>query len=312
MSKYIFHEGKLADTYNPLFERFLFSQERHLYCQSTVGWSTFSWIDETVKKNAAQIHFNINGSVALSPCKAPFGSVEFSEVLTPESLFQFLSESEKKLREKGIERVVIVDTPQIYRPQQSAILTVLLSDMGFEISNNEICSSIIIDEEPWKNKISKDELYHLKRCQREQLSFRSIGMEKLRDVYNFIDACRHERGTTLSMTLDQLQSTILKCPNDFLLFGVFQQNEMIAASIVVRVNDRILYDFYYGHSRVSNHLSPVVFLLDGQYNFCKKNGYQLLDLGTSSLDNKTNFSLLNFKRQVGGVLSMKLTFQKTL
>ena len=114
------------------------------------------------------------------------------------------------------------------------------------------------------------------------------------------------------MTLDQLVKTVRACPTDFLLFAVFQSEEMVAASIALKISDRILYDFYYGHSKASNNLSPVVFLLNGQYTFCKQNGFQILDLGTSSLNNKTNFGLLNFKSQVGGVSSMKLTFEKEL
>ncbi|GHN01411.1 hypothetical protein WSM22_29000 [Cytophagales bacterium WSM2-2] len=221
-------------------------------------------------------------------------------------------ECEKKLREEGVRRIVIKDTPQIYRPQQSAMLTVLLSDLDFKITRNEICSSVNVDKILWEEKISKDELYHLKRCQREGLEFHQIPLSKLDGVYRFIEQSRHERGMTLSLTLDQMKTTVSSCPNDFLLFGVFQNREMVAAAIAIKVNDRILYDFYYGHSKASNHLSPVVLLLHKQYAFCQANGFGLLDLGTSSLENKTNFSLLNFKTQVGGALSMKLTFQKEL
>ncbi len=132
------------------------------------------------------------------------------------------------------------------------------------------------------------------------------------EVYRFIESCRSERGMDLSLTLDQLVKTVRSCSSDFLLFAVFQDEEMVAAAITIKVNNRILYDFYYGHSKASNHLSPVVFLLDGQYSYCRQNGFQILDLGTSSLNEKTNFSLLNFKTRVGGTSSMKLTFEKEL
>jgi hypothetical protein len=276
------------------------------------GWNTFSLIDENAQLILAQIHFHVEHNIASSPSKAPFGSVSFSKNISAEALFHFLQDVEKKLKSKGIRKIHIKDAPHIYMHDQAGLLTVLLKDLGYIITQDEINSSIIIDDALWENKISKDELYHFKRCQRELLTFREMEIAKLVEVYRFIESCRHERKMSLSMTLDQMINTVRHCQTDFLLFGAFQYDEMVAAAISIRVNDRILYDFYYGHSKSSNSLSPVVFLLDGQYTFCQRNGFQILDLGTSSLNGKTNFSLLNFKSQVGGIPSMKLTFEKEL
>ena len=78
------------------------------------------------------------------------------------------------------------------------------------------------------------------------------------------------------------------------------------------MNDRILYDFYHAHPKSFDQLSPVVALVDGMYAYCQQNKFQLLDLVTSAVDGKVNFSLLNFKTQLGGQPSMKLTFEKDL
>jgi hypothetical protein len=312
LSKYTFHEGQPAANFKPSFERYLFNEERHLISQSVKGWKTYSLIDESTQTQVAQINFHITDGIASSPHRAPFGSIEFSQSLSADALLGFINECENKLKKKKVKKIIIKDAPQIYRPHEAATLSVLLLSLKYEISSNEICSSIKVDEVPWENKISKDELYHFKRCQREGLTFRQLETTKVVEVYRFIEHCRKERGMSLSMTLDQLVKTVRSCPKDFLLFAVFQNEEMVAASIVLKINDRILYDFYYGHSKASNNLSPVVFLLDGQYTFGKLNGFQILDLGTSMLNDKVNFSLLNFKSQVGGVPSMKLTFEKEL
>ncbi|MBS1486864.1 MAG: hypothetical protein JST43_04685 [Bacteroidetes bacterium] len=311
MKNYFLTDGS-ADPFHPVFERFLFNEARHLRTQSHEGWHTFSWVHTEQQQVVAQVHFHIEHGLAASPHRAPFGSVEFADSLAPEMLLRFLWEVEKKLKEKGVKKVVIRDTPQLYRPQASALLTVLLGDMGFAVKRNEICASIVIDASPWENKISKDEAYHLRRAQRERLIFRQLELTQWASVYQFIDQCRAERGMTLSLSAQQLGNTIQACPHDFLFFEVCQAEERIAAAIAVRVNPRIMYNFYYGHSRASQPLSPIVFLLHQQYAYGQEKGYQLLDLGTSSLENKTNFSLLNFKTQVGGNLSMKLTFEKSL
>jgi len=78
------------------------------------------------------------------------------------------------------------------------------------------------------------------------------------------------------------------------------------------VYDDVLYNFYHDHSGDYDHLSPVVLLNEGLYNFCQRNKIGLLDLGTSNIDDKVNESLLAFKLHLGAQPSRKLTFFKTL
>jgi hypothetical protein len=144
------------------------------------------------------------------------------------------------------------------------------------------------------------------------MKFKILSMEMLEEVYSFIQSCRHERGMSLSMTVTQLRDTIKNCNDDFFLFGIFQNTKLIAASVSLKVSHRILYDFYHAHAKSVDQLSPVVILLKGMYEFCQQNGFKVLDLGTSTVDHQINFGLLNFKTQIGGQLSMKLTFEKDL
>ena len=312
MSKFIFHEGLASKTYQTVFERFLFNEERHRRSQTDEVWNTFSLISEKKQQVVAQIHFFISGRIARSPYKAPFGSIEFDEGLAPKALLHFITKVEKRLKEKEVIKIIIKDTPHQYRPQQSALLGVLLLNSGFKTTIEEINSAIVVDQVNWENKISRAERKRLNRCQSEQLEFQHLGIEWITEIYAFLKRCRHERDTTLSMTFEHLKRTIKICKSDFLLFGVLQNGKLIAASITVKINSRIVYDFYHGHAKSADQLSPVVALIDGMYRYCRQNRFELLDLGTSAVDNKINFSLLNFKTQLGGALSMKLTFEKEL
>lgn len=312
MGTYTFCEGQLSLDLQPAFERFLFNEERHLVSQSQSGWSTFSLVDYSAKKIIAQVHFHIEGRIASSPLQASFGSVEFSEIVSAETLFEFISAVDFKLKEKGVRKIIIKDAPQIYRPQQSAILAAILADLDFRISKSEINSALVIDDSVLGNKIDDAERRRLKRCEEEHLMFQLLGRSELRKIYEFINHCRKERGTTLSMTFEALERTVKKCPNDFLLFGVFAEAELIAAVVSVRVTKSIIYNFYPAHRKSADRLSPMVFLLDNLYRFCVQNEVKILDLGTSFLNGGTNFSLLNFKTNVGGIPSLKLTFEKEI
>lgn len=312
MNKYTFIEGFPAKPYKSVFERFLFNEDRHRRSQSEKNWNTFSFIDEHVGQIVAQIHFCIVDGIALSPCNAPFGSIEFAEELDPESFALFLNEVEKRLKAIGVKKFVIKDTPHQYRPHQSTLLSVLLLNHGFTIRGHEINSAIVVDTVDWENKIPQAKLRNLKRCRKEKLEFRCLGIERLSEIYQFIESCRRERGVTLSMSQAQLRQTIDYCKDDFILFGVYQQDELVAASISVRVNERIVYNFYPAHAKKTDSLSPLVFLIDNEYQYCRERNIGLIDLGTSMLSGEINFSLLNFKTQLDGKPSLKLTFEKDI
>jgi hypothetical protein len=56
----------------------------------------------------------------------------------------------------------------------------------------------------------------------------------------------------------------------------------------------------------------LVFLLNGLYAWCQNENVKLLDLGTSYVNGKANATLLDFKLRMGGELTPKFYFHKTL
>jgi hypothetical protein len=99
-------------------------------------------------------------------------------------------------------------------------------------------------------------------------------------------------------------------PDKFHLFGVFDNNALAAASISIVLNNAVLYNFYSAHARQYDALSPVVGLMEGIYEFCQGEKIRLIDLGTSALQGRPNFTLLDFKLNLGATPTQKLTFEK--
>jgi hypothetical protein len=56
----------------------------------------------------------------------------------------------------------------------------------------------------------------------------------------------------------------------------------------------------------------VVQLNEGLHHFARANDMDLVDLGTSTLEGRPNASLLRFKRHLGGVAGLRLSYAKTL
>ena len=81
-------------------------------------------------------------------------------------------------------------------------------------------------------------------------------------------------------------------------------------AITVRVNSEILYVFYTADDLSHRKLSPVVLLHEGLYQQCIEEKFRLLDLGTASVKGLVNGGVATFKRNLGGVASLKQSWVK--
>lgn len=114
------------------------------------------------------------------------------------------------------------------------------------------------------------------------------------------------------MTLPDLIKTFEQFPAHYILFGVLDDEKIIAAAVTVVVSKEILYCFYIGDSLAYRPYSPVTFLVSGIYDYCIANNFKLLDLGISTDKGVLNKGLYSFKKSLGCIDSCKLTFEKIL
>ena len=114
------------------------------------------------------------------------------------------------------------------------------------------------------------------------------------------------------MSYAQMKTVCDNFPEDFKLFGVYDNNALAAASISIMINKSILYNFYSAHAKQYDALSPVVRLMEGIYEHCQSDKIKIIDLGTSALNGRPNFGLLDFKLNLGASPSEKFTFEKIL
>lgn len=312
MKAFEFIEGSLPRGFRPDYISFLYNENRHRVLQSKSGWHSYYIVRKDKKTVYAEAHFCCVDQVAHSPFRAPFGSITFSEVLPVEQLYNFISFVEGHLKKTGAQRIIIKNYPEIYSPISHNVLTVLFFNHNFKISNAELDACISIDDSEFESKLETWEKRRLKQAEKAELKFNTVPQKQLSKFYHFILQCREERGQSLSMDFKSLQKTVNAFPAEFILFGVYRNSSLVAASICIRVNQEIIYNFYSAHSKSSDSLSPVVFMFEGIYNWCRKQSVTLLDLGTSALGGKPNFSLIDFKLRVGGIPTMKLTFEKDL
>jgi hypothetical protein len=307
-----FIEGPLPEGYRCDFDSYLFNSPQNLRIQSSDGWHSFHALRSEKKTARARVHFHLDDKLAVSPLKNPFGSYEFSNTIEPKELYDFIRWVDGKLLEKGAKKVEIKTYPALYNTTCSAMLLTFLSNLGYRIKNAELSACIEVNPNSLYQLMSSYEKRKAGQIRKTNLRFSTVPIGKIMDVFNFISSCREERKQALSMTYGQMKTVCDHFPDKFFLFGVYDNNALAAASISILVNNVILYNFYSAHAKQYDSLSPMVRLMEGIYEFCQAEKIRLIDLGTSSLQGRPNFTLLDFKLNLGATPSHKLTFEKTL
>ena len=312
MSVYSFHSSEPVSNQGREYAVSLFHLPEHRTLQSRDGWRSFFVLHEKSRKLFAEVHFCCEGRSAISPLRAPFGSYVFSEKLPAEVLFDFILFAEEELKKDQIGHVVLTLPPAGYFPEQHNMLMPILLNLRYMIQQARVSSVIPVTEKAFAEVVDPWEIRKLRQARQAALVTRILPAGNVEKVYTFILECRQEKNYSLSMAADEVKAVVEKFPDRFIFFGVFDQDNLAAAAVAIRVTGNVLYNFYSDHHSTYDHLSPAVMLIESEYAYCHDHGLSLLDLGTSSVGDKLNFPLLDFKKRLGGRPSPKYTFVKNI
>ncbi len=251
--------------------------------------------------------------LARSPGQASFGGVQVAAGLPVAALHPLLDAAESWLRQHGQQALGVRGYPFCYDPSGAATLAEALRQRGYRV---------VLAEENYYLDTQRDYTAHLHRSERKRLrKCHDHGMVVEQEpplllpaAYAFIAACRRERGQPLSLPLERIEALFRAFPQRHFLFSVrWPSGEWAALTLAIQVSERVLYNFYHASPIAVNEFSPVVLLNKGLHAFAQANDMALVDLGISTLPGgMPHGSLLQFKRHLGCVASLKLTWHKSL
>lgn len=311
MTAYSFQEG-IPVGFASDFEISIFHDPQHLELQSPTGWQSFVLLNNQDRTILGLVYYYAEGTHAASPLRSPFGSFIFSKEVSPQLLDEFVSFVESKLKGRGVKTLLLKNAPEIYAPNEIELLSRVLQESGYQIKQEETSAVIEVGSVSYEKILHRSKKARLNKGYNSEFEFLQLPISRLEEVYNFLKSCRAGKGYSLSMPLVELQKVTNTFLDRFFLHAVTHRDQLIAASISIRVMSTVLYAFYYDHAREFDQASPVVYLCDGLYGFCQERHINLLDLGTSNVEGKLVEPLLNFKLSVGAQPSRKLTFAKNL
>ncbi len=278
--------------------------------QSPEGWHTFYIRSDRFVEGI--VHLHVKECEAKSPFRSPFGSFLFSDAIGQATLHEFIRFCESRLKDKNVNTICLKHQPELYASKKNLDAEIALQAVGYKIQSAETSAIVSVTGKSFESGLHRSEKKRLRKCREAELKFEVLPSGQLQKIYTFLEACRAEKGYTVSMSFAEIEKLENTFPERVLLTAVSDKNQLVAANISIRVYESVLYNFYHDHSPDYDHVSPVVLLNEGLYQFCQNEKIILLDLGTSNLNGTLNESLLNFKLHLGAQPSRKLTFTKKI
>lgn len=295
---------------------FFFNEPAHLRQQSTSAFHLLTAVNETTRQAEARCAFFLrpDGS-AVSPAAAPFGSVEFADMLPDAVLDLFLRQLVEAAQLRGAILLRLVNYPHCYAPSQASRLTDHLLALGFRVvsSAENFFLPVVAGDGAFDTNLAPAERRRLRKCQVAGFRFEHWFWPDIDAVVSFLQTTRQQQGYTLTMPPLQLGDLLRTFPAQFPVFVLRQQQTVAALTVAVRVRDDILYTFLPASHPDFRPYSPMVLLTSELYGYCQRAGIQLLDLGVS-LDSQRQPKpgLIRFKQNLGAQSSPKLIFEKAL
>ncbi len=293
------------DGFQPDFEFYLFNQESHRQAQNSSGWRSFYWLDTKRKIVKTAFHCHVQNRKALSPYRATFGGLDFSNDLSPRHLHQFMAQV-IQLLSADIDDLQIVLAPQNFSNVNFTKSYQTLASLGFKVTKSEYVAAIPVSSLAFDSIIHKSERKKLKRT--SGFNFQEKDLGSLNEIYDLVAKNRASKNRPMTLTNPELKKWVTLFPEKFKLFGLYDNAQMVAAAVCIAVTSKVLYVFYGAHLPEYDKLSPAVQLHNYIYQYAQQHQFKFMDLGTSPEGDQTNFDLLEFKQYIGAELGLKITF----
>ncbi len=247
----------------------------------------------------------------LSPIRGTFGSVSLNENLDFLILDNFLTVLVRYLISNGARELRIKCAPSSHDNVLFSKLFSILTRNNFITECIDVNYDLLINDRNFIDIIDYGNIKRMRKMLKCGFVAEKVCNASLCQVHRVIAENRTRLGVVVSMSEDQLRNMIDIFPSRVHLFAVYrdiQRTEILASAVCIAITDSILYVLYWGDVADMGSFSPVVLLAKTIYEYCQENGFELLDVGISTLKGIPNFGLVKFKQNLGFVESLKVEF----
>jgi hypothetical protein len=313
LKKIRFIKGAAPPEYSITFLQNIYNEPAHRHLRGHEDWESFYILEDSKKLLLGQWHFHLEKDLANSGYRAPFGSVEFSERLELDELYDFIAFVETECRKRGILRICVANPPEIYDSFQFSRLANAFFQLGYRVEKSNLNAHIRVNEPVFENKLDKWELRKIRLAREDGYQGKRETGAQLEELYHVIETHWASLKASPPLTYGHLQDMLRLFPQRIKLFGLRnKKGQVVAAGIGLLVNENTLELILHGEIKASHNYNPATLLYEYIYSWCWTEGIKLLNLGIAPKKDLPNFKVIRFYHLIGAELSLKLTFEKEL
>jgi hypothetical protein len=267
---------------------------------------------QLIRDGQISLPFFLKDGFALAPLGAPFGGFQCKGMVSESEFARFLKVLPAELRRFRATGLRLVLPPDAYQPEWHLWLLPLLKEAGFKVIWQDLNFHLETGSS-FTSRLHRSERWKRNKSIREGYFFTKVETPNWDLLYPFLLESRKRKGYFLSMSREALETTVRQFPAHYRISAVWKEDHLAALGVTIKVSPEIEYVFYTADALAHRKVSPVVLLHEGIYNsYAEKATPGILDLGTASLRGIVNSGVATFKRNLGGIASVKTTLQLTL
>ena len=252
------------------------------------------------------ISFRKESGMLISPIQGTFGGINFNKKISSKTKQDCISLLVNYLQTNYSNFTIQISQPPLAHDVFLNEESLLMQYLDFEIHKVEINHSVIVSKDTLEQKMSRNNIKRLKKCNSSLFVFEQS--KNFKKSYEVIKINRTSKDVKISMSYEQIMKMQKRFPDDLFFFDLKDGVKIIASSLCIKIKEDILYVFYWGDLPGYEKFSPIVSLSKNIYDFAALNGFKILDVGTSSLNGEPNHGLIRFKDGLGFQPSLKFTY----
>jgi hypothetical protein len=260
---------------------------------------------------AAKIFFSRSARCIKSLDSSPFGGFVLTQGAGENIILKLIRDIDEWCSANGVDEIRIRMLPDIYDPIGSKLVQDALCKTGYQVFLNELLQVLTIDKTSL-DRFRRNRRRKLRNCAEANLQFARLSPDQIDSAYDIFVECRVNKNYPVTMSLEEFKNSFKKFPDRYFLFGVFDGNNLVAASVCIAVNGQIMYDFFHGDRLSMRKFSPLTLLVKGIIEFCQAHEFRLLDMGVSTDAHGINIGLQQFKMSFGARTYHKVTYCKRI
>ena len=255
-------------------------------------------------------HIHGHNGRGWSPRRATFGGPQCDADLPPERLALLLDAADALARRQGWEALTVALPPAFLEPAVQPPLVVLLHARGYRLAHTDLTYYLPCDGTPFTDRLHATARKKRRRALDHGLRAAPDPDADLTEVYDLLVQTRRRRGYPVTMDQPAFAAAARQLPHRYHVWTVRRGPQLVAAAWVVQLRHDLLYTLYVGDDVAHRAYSPVVLLYEAIYAWGVTRGCRYLDFGIGTAASVPNPGLMQFKRSLGGMPSLKFTLEK--